>query len=76
MEKQDKENLLQNGLKSQTHFLVKWRGLSYLQCTWEPENKLLEFEQKIKDFQRNTRALSKEQRINYISRSQKHQELL
>lgn len=39
-------------------YYVKWRGLSYSQCTWEPESVFKAiFEEKIQDYNRYNRSL-------------------
>jgi hypothetical protein len=39
-------------------YLVKWRGLSYTQCTWEPESIIKNlFDDKIQDYMRFNRSL-------------------
>jgi hypothetical protein len=76
MDEEDKQNLLNKGIISQTKYLIKWKGLSYLQSTWEPEEEISEFSLKLKDFQRHNRAMLKDQRMNFLNRLQKHTELL
>lgn len=41
----------------QNKYYVKWKGLSYLDCSWEEENFVVKFPEKIKEFMKFNRAL-------------------
>lgn len=58
-------------------FLVKWRGLSYTQSTWEPESALKGyFDDKIQDFGRNNRSLDQFQRERLDHLIKNHKKML
>lgn len=60
---------------SETFFLVKWCNMSYADSTWERESDLADFDGKIKDYKRFTRAIDREKRGQYQLRLQAFVEL-
>lgn len=56
-------------------YLVKWKNLSYLEATWEPESRL-DCPGKIGDFRIFNRALDKESRSSYANQLHRHKNLL
>jgi Chromo (CHRromatin Organisation MOdifier) domain len=57
-------------------YLVKWRNLSYLDCTWEPLSKIAENEKQLKDFERFNRSLDNSSRQKMMGFSYAHRQLL
>ncbi|CAD8066277.1 unnamed protein product [Paramecium sonneborni] len=56
-------------------YLVKWKHLSYLEATWEPES-LIDCRQKIKEFKQFNRSLDKETRNWQMQQNQNHKMLV
>ena len=56
-------------------YLIKWKNLSYLEATWEPES-ILDCPPKINDFRIFNRALDKESRSSYANQLNRHKNLL
>ncbi|KAM3144240.1 hypothetical protein pb186bvf_003702 [Paramecium bursaria] len=52
-------------------YFIKWKHLSYLESTWEPES-LLDCQQKIQEFKTFNRCLDKDTRNHMIGQNQKH----
>ncbi|CAD8164733.1 unnamed protein product [Paramecium pentaurelia] len=70
--KQEIENLSQEPDKL---YFVKWKHLSYLEATWEPES-LIDCRQKIQEFKQFNRSLDKETRNLMMQQNQNHKILV
>ena len=58
-------------------YLVKWKSLSYLQSTWEPESSIKAiFEEKISDFVKFNRSLDQQQRERLDQLIKNHKKML
>ena len=57
-------------------YLVKWKNVSYNQCTWEIKNNLELIGKKIEEFQKHNRALDKDHRSQALDKKRSHGRIL
>ena len=57
-------------------YLIKWKNMSYNQCTWEVLSDLEEINLKIEDFQKHNRALDKDHRSQALDKKRGHRRVL
>lgn len=68
---------IQNKRNVDQLYLIKWRGLSYSQSTWEPESVFKAiFEEKIQDYNRYNRSLDQYQRDRLDQLIKNHKKML
>jgi SNF2 family DNA or RNA helicase len=57
-------------------YLIKWKNMSYNQCTWESTLNLENISLKIEDFQKHNRALDKDHRSQALDKKRSHRRVL
>ena len=57
-------------------YLIKWKNISYNQCTWEVQSSLENIERKIEEFQKHNRALDKDHRSQALEKKRSHRNIL
>ena len=57
-------------------YLIKWKNVSYNQCTWEVLSDLENIEKKIEEFQKHNRALDKDHRSQALDKKRSHRRIL
>lgn len=57
-------------------YLIKWKNVSYNQCTWEVKSDLESIERKIEEFQKHNRALDKDHRSQALDKKRAHRRIL
>ena len=57
-------------------YLIKWKNISYNQCTWEVKSDLEDIEHKIEEFQKHNRALDKDHRSKALEKKRQHRRIL
>lgn len=57
-------------------YLIKWKNVSYNQCTWEVKANLENIERKIEEFQKHNRALDKDHRSQALDKKRAHRRIL
>lgn len=57
-------------------YLIKWKNVSYNQCTWEVKSDLENIERKIEEFQKHNRALDKDHRSQALDKKRSHRRIL
>ena len=57
-------------------YLIKWKNISYNQCTWESLEDLETISEKIKEFHKHNRALDKDHRSLALEKKRCHRKIL